>query len=80
MLKFFHIFFNPAPFASRMNMVILFAILSAMIKQIELVRPQFAGKDIGKCRGPIPNAYVSLNHRYMNKKWREEEEELEKFL
>ncbi|KAM7542162.1 hypothetical protein Aperf_G00000018934 [Anoplocephala perfoliata] len=69
-----------APFASRMHMVLLFAALSAMIKQTELIRPRFAGKDIGYCRGPVPNAYISLNHRYMNKKWREEEEELEKFL
>eukprot|EP00108_Taenia_solium_P011506 TsM_000332600 transcript=TsM_000332600 gene=TsM_000332600 len=69
-----------APFASQMNMVLCFAALSAIGKVCEMVRPQFANQSIARCRGCVPNAYISLNHRYMNKKWREEEEELEKFL
>ncbi|KAM3185703.1 hypothetical protein ACTXT7_005873 [Hymenolepis weldensis] len=69
-----------APLASRMHMVLLFAISSFLIKQIELIRPEFADKDIGHCRGPVPNAFISLNHRYMNKRWRQEEEDLEKFV
>lgn len=69
-----------APFASQMNMVLCFAALSAIGKLCEMVRPQFANQSIARCRGCVPNAYLSLNHRYMNKKWREEEEELEKFL
>nr|CDS34327.1 expressed conserved protein [Hymenolepis microstoma] len=69
-----------APLEPRMNMILLFAILSSLIKQIELIRPEFVGKDIGHCRGPVPNAYLTLNHRYMNKNWRKEEEDLEKFV
>ncbi|VDM16982.1 unnamed protein product [Hydatigera taeniaeformis] len=69
-----------APFASQMNMVLCFATLSAIGKLCEMVRPRFANQSIGRCRGCVPNAYISLNHRYMNRKWREEEEELEKFL
>lgn len=74
------IFLSLAPLASRMHMVLLFAISSFLIKQIELIRPEFADKDIGHCRGPVPNAFISLNHRYMNKRWRQEEEDLEKFV
>ncbi|VDN98349.1 unnamed protein product [Rodentolepis nana] len=69
-----------APLAPRMNMILLFALSSLLIKQIELIRPEFADKNIGHCIGPVPNAYISLNHRYMNKNWRKEEEDLEKFV
>ncbi len=61
-------------------MILGLAILSGTVKQIEMIRPAFANQSISRCRGCVPNAYVSLNHRYMNKNWKKEEEELEEFL
>ncbi|VDN38625.1 unnamed protein product [Dibothriocephalus latus] len=66
--------------ASQMNLVVGLAFLSGLVKYIEMVRPQFANQSIGHCRGCVPNAYITLNHRYMNKNWKKEEEELESFL
>lgn len=63
-----------------MNMILGMAALSAIIKECEIIRPAYANQSIAHCRGCVPNAYITLNHRYMNKRWKEEEEDLEKIL
>nr|VZI15174.1 unnamed protein product [Spirometra erinaceieuropaei] len=69
-----------SPLASRMNLVLGLAFLSGLAKALEMIRPQYANQSIARCRGCVPNAYLTLNHRYMNKNWKKEEEELESFL
>ncbi|VDD76145.1 unnamed protein product [Mesocestoides corti] len=69
-----------APLPRQINMVLGLVTLSVIGKFCERVRPSFANETPYRCRGLTPNAFISLNHRYMNKKWREEEEELETFV
>ena len=76
----YNLFSILAPVAKRLHMVALFSLVSALVKVCEMERVRFNKQDVTHCVGCVPNPYVTLNQRYMNKKWREEEEELEKFL